>query len=157
LTHFIHSSESLHPHLLVMTHNDEDASFLHSIPNGVLEEFRAEACLRILITTFDSFLPTHWQMYSGSFIKKNPMMFVDTKWVKIEILKEFLCEREVSDSRKNSILFFLLVVNYYYNDAFTGICTRQTHYQRVNQKRTRTRGQCMHEKTLLSLLSLLEN
>ena len=40
-------------------------------------------------------LPT--QMYSGSFIKKNPTMFMDTTWVEIDDLKEFLREREVKE------------------------------------------------------------
>ena len=50
--------------------------------------------IHIPMTVFDRFLPT--QMFSGSFIRKNPTMFVDTTWVEIESLKEFLCEREVS-------------------------------------------------------------
>ena len=88
-----------------MTRSDEDTLFLCSIPNGVLEEFRAEACFQFTITVFqvDSFLPT--QMYSGSFIRKNPMMFVDTTWVKIDNLKEFLREREVKR------LYFNFLVN----------------------------------------------
>ena len=36
-------------------------------------------------------------MYSGSFIKKNPTMFMDTTWVEIDDLKEFLREREVKE------------------------------------------------------------
>ena len=40
-----------------MTRSDEDALFLRSIPNGVLEEFRAEVCLPLKNhTTLDSFL-----------------------------------------------------------------------------------------------------
>lgn len=31
------------PHILAMTRTDEDASFLRSIPYGILEEFRSEA------------------------------------------------------------------------------------------------------------------
>ena len=50
--------------------------------------------IHIPMTVFDHFLLT--QMFSGSFIRKNPTMFVDTTWVKIESLKEFLREREVS-------------------------------------------------------------
>ena len=50
--------------------------------------------IHIPITAFDCFLPM--QMYSRSFIRKNPTMFVDTTWVEIESLKEFLREREVS-------------------------------------------------------------
>jgi hypothetical protein len=30
-----------------MTRSDEDTSFLHSIPYGILKEFRAEACLTV--------------------------------------------------------------------------------------------------------------
>jgi hypothetical protein len=44
--------------------------------------------------TVNRVLPT--QMYSGSFIRKNPTMFVDTTWVEIASLKEFMREREVS-------------------------------------------------------------
>jgi hypothetical protein len=59
----------------------------------------------IPITVFDSFLPM--QTYSGSFIRKNPMMFVDTAWVNIKDLKEFLeREREVSVYTKDIILVF---------------------------------------------------
>jgi hypothetical protein len=45
-------------------------------------------------------------MYSGSFIKKNPTMFVDTTWVNIDNLKVFLREREVSVYTNDSILIF---------------------------------------------------
>ena len=34
-----------------MTHSDEDALFLRSIPNGVLEEFRAEAVYDTTLTS----------------------------------------------------------------------------------------------------------
>ena len=74
-----------------MMRSDEEVLFLRSIPNGVLEEFRAEVRLRLVkktYTTFDSFLQT----YSGSFIEKKPTMFVDTSWVKIDNLRDFLCE-----------------------------------------------------------------
>jgi len=37
------------PHILAMTQTDEDASFLRSIPNGILKEFRAEARFRMLL------------------------------------------------------------------------------------------------------------
>jgi len=33
-------------HILAMMCSNEGVSFLHSIPNGVLEEFQAEACLQ---------------------------------------------------------------------------------------------------------------
>jgi hypothetical protein len=87
--------------------SNEDASFLRSVPNGVLEEFRAEVCLRFTfkITAFDSFLPVPTQTYPGSFVKKNPTMFVDTTWVDIDSLREFLREREVSVYTKD---FFLV-------------------------------------------------
>ena len=65
----------------------------------VLEEFRAEACFRFEVQfkfLFDGSLPT--QIYSGSFIRKNPMMFVDTTWVNIDHLREFLHEREAQVS-----------------------------------------------------------
>ena len=87
-------------------HSDEDVLFLRSIPNGVLKEFRAEVRLRLVkktYTTFDSFLPM--QTYSGSFIKKNPTMFVDTSWVKIDNLRDFLREREVSVHGMNYLIF----------------------------------------------------
>ncbi|KAF8150839.1 hypothetical protein B0H34DRAFT_801758 [Crassisporium funariophilum] len=60
-----------------MARTDDDASFLRAIPNGVLEEFRAE-------------------VYSSTFIKKYPVMFVDTAWVDIDKLKTFLHEQEES-------------------------------------------------------------
>ena len=84
--------------------SDEEVLFLRSIPNGVLEEFRAEVRLRLVketYTAFDSFLQT----YSGSFIKKKPTMFVDTSWVKIDNLRDFLCEREVSVHGMNYLIF----------------------------------------------------
>ncbi|KAF9479178.1 hypothetical protein BDN70DRAFT_984560 [Pholiota conissans] len=48
-----------------MEHSNEDMLFLHSVPTGVLNEFRSE-------------------MYSGAYIRKNAAMFVDTAWVKQE-------------------------------------------------------------------------
>ena len=50
--------------------------------------------IHIPMTVLDRFLPT--QMYSGSFIRKNPTMFVETTWVEIDSLKDFLREREVN-------------------------------------------------------------
>ena len=52
-----------------MMRSNGDASFLRSIPNGVLEEFRAEACLRFAFAcprSVNRVLPTQ----TGSFIKK---------------------------------------------------------------------------------------
>ncbi|KAF8161444.1 hypothetical protein B0H34DRAFT_840756 [Crassisporium funariophilum] len=45
-------------------------------------------------------IPT--QMYTSSFIRKNPAKFVDTAWVEVNELKDFLREREVDElTRKN--------------------------------------------------------
>ncbi|KAF8908580.1 hypothetical protein CPB84DRAFT_1744207 [Gymnopilus junonius] len=60
-------------------HSDEDTSFIHSIPSGTLEEFRAA-------------------MYRDSYIRNNPAKFLDTAWVDIDELKNFL------HSQKNASL-----------------------------------------------------
>ncbi|KAF9472697.1 hypothetical protein BDN70DRAFT_442245 [Pholiota conissans] len=72
---FLSSPPFITLHLLPMEHSNEDMLFLHSVPSGVLNEFRSE-------------------MYSGAYIRKNAAMFVDTAWVNIHELKQFLHSKE---------------------------------------------------------------
>jgi hypothetical protein len=61
--------------------------------------------LNLTHTTLDSFLLM--QAYPGSVIKKNTTMFVDTTWVKIDDLRDFLHEREVSVHGMNYLIFLV--------------------------------------------------
>ncbi|KAF8175111.1 hypothetical protein BJ912DRAFT_1075466 [Pholiota molesta] len=71
-----------------MKPSEDDALFLRSVPNGIIEEFRAE-------------------MYQESFIRKHPEKFVDTAWINVSDLKKFIqaqkespptCVERVSDT-----------------------------------------------------------
>lgn len=61
-----------------MARSTDDTHFLHSVPQELLEAFRDET-------------------YTTLYIQRNPLKFIDTNWVDIPGLKEFLA-RNASDS-----------------------------------------------------------
>lgn len=100
----------------------------------------------IPVTVFDSSLPT--QMYSGSFIRKNPMMFVDTTWVKINKLREFILREQDSEvnTRKTFFLIFSELMNIYRNMYATN--TFPTRQRQSNKNTPRS----IHERQYFNFL-----
>ena len=116
------------PHVLAMTRSDEDVSFLRSIPKFQWCAWRIPgwgmSSIPVAVTTFDRFSPTDVLYYYGSFIRKNLTIFVDTTWVEMASLKEFLREREVSVYTKQSTSF-LVNSRSTYRNASNAFPTRQ--------------------------------
>jgi hypothetical protein len=79
---FFRVSSFPYPHILIMTHSDEDTLILHSIPNGVLKELRSEAC-HFHKFKFNSFLPMlHWFHWQTMFVDTNSRFEGVSMWTR---------------------------------------------------------------------------